>query len=123
MSSGGQALDALFWRDEILQALYWLLGEGLADSAEAASLASLLTSDEAHVACELERLVEEGDLERVGDRYRLSERGRREGARRFSEEFAELTRLAHGECAPGCTCKDPAHAGEPCPSHTSHTRT
>lgn len=115
---GREALDALFWRDEILQALYWMQGEGLADATDAASLAPLLAGDVATLARELERLAGEGDLVRDDGRYRLSERGAREGARRFQQEFAELTHLAHGECAPGCSCHDPAHAGEPCPSHS-----
>jgi hypothetical protein len=39
-----------------------------------------------------------------------------EGGRSFHDEFAELIKPAHAECGPGCWCKDPKHAGEPCPS-------
>jgi DNA-binding transcriptional MerR regulator len=121
MSSGSEALEALFWRDEILQALFWLQGEGLAETADARELAGFLARDEEQVAQALVCLAHEGDLECADGKYRLSERGRQEGGRRFQEEFAELTRPGHGECAPGCSCHDPAHAGEPCPSHRSPT--
>ena len=32
------------------------------------------------------------------------------------DEFADFIKPAHAECGPGCWCKDPNHAGEPCPS-------
>ena len=112
------ALSALYWRDEILAVMYWLQGEGLAQDADARDLTPLLACDEALLERELGRLATEGDLIAVSGRYHLSERGRREGAQRFQEEFAELTRPGHFECAPGCTCHDPAHAGEPCPTHS-----
>jgi hypothetical protein len=111
--------DDLFWQDEILQALYWLAGEGLADSADSAELARLLVAPRRTVVRQLRRLCERGYLERVagkGLRYRLTDLGRQEGGRSFADEFAELTKPGHGECKPGCWCHDPAHAGEPCPS-------
>jgi hypothetical protein len=117
---GTAALEALYWRDEILQALFWMSGEGLADAATAADLARFLAADETLIGAELERLAAGGYLERMEARdarsYRLTEIGRLEGGRSFQDEFDGLTRQAHGECAPGCTCQDPKHAGEPCPS-------
>jgi hypothetical protein len=41
-----------------------------------------------------------------------------EGGRRFNDEFRDLTRQAHGECAPGCWCHTPEGEGRPCPSET-----
>jgi len=45
-------------------------------------------------------------------RYELTATGVREGGRRFADEFANLTRPGHGECAdPNCQCQrteDPA---------------
>lgn len=114
------ALEDLFWRDEILQVMYWLEGEQLTDTVDSEQLAQFLVADIPTVAREMSRLVEEGYLELVPGRqqhYRLTEVGRQEGGRRFQDEFAELTRPGHGECAPGCWCHDPKHAGEPCPSH------
>ena len=40
-----QALDALFWREEILQVLYWMDGEGLADAVPFSRLMVLLNTD------------------------------------------------------------------------------
>ena len=109
------ALDDLFWRDEILQAAFWMRGEGLADSGPAADLARFLAADEAVIAAALAGLAEDGYVE-GSDAYRLTPLGVREGGRRFRDEFAGLTQQAHGECGPGCWCHDPEHAGEPCPS-------
>lgn len=120
---GAAALEALFWRDEILQALYWLHGEGLDDAMNADRLAQLLVADLAIITSELGRLTEGGYLEIVPGAqadaaacYRLTEIGRIEGARSFQDEFDGLTRQAHGECGPGCWCNDPGRYGEPCPT-------
>jgi hypothetical protein len=112
--------DDLFWQDEILQAMYWMAGEGLADSTDSAELARLLVAPRRTIAAQLRRLVRRGYLACVPGqryRYRLTESGRQEGGRSFADEFAELTKPGHGECKPGCWCHDPARAGEPCPGH------
>jgi len=117
--AGADALDALYWRAEILQALYWMRGEGLADAVAPASLASFLAAEPATVDRELRRLTEDGYLvgvDRGAVQYRLTDRGVAEGGRSFHDEFAAMTRPAHGECGPACWCRDPKHAGEPCPS-------
>lgn len=120
IDDGAGALEALYWRDEILQALFWMQGEGLADAVTPADLARFLAADVAIIRTEFQRLAAGGYLELVGSRdeesYRLTAIGRLEGGRGFQDEFDGLTRQAHGECAPGCTCQDPRHAGEPCPS-------
>src|SRR5688572_2907826 len=116
---GAAALEALFWRDEILQALYWLQGESLDDAMNADRLAQLLVADLTIVTTELGRLAEGGYLDVTPGspaRYRLTEMGRIEGARSFQDEFDGLTRQAHGECAPGCWCNGPTRIGEPCPT-------
>jgi hypothetical protein len=120
---GAAALEALFWRDEILQALYWLQGENLADVVDAERMATLLVADLAIVKSEMRRLAEGGYLEVLpgltpgaAPRFRLTEIGRIEGARSFQDEFGDLTRQAHGECGPGCWCNDPRRIGEPCPA-------
>lgn len=118
---GAAALEALFWRDEILQALYWLQGENLAEAVDAVKMAELLVADLAIVKSELGRLAEGGYLDVLpgltpgsAPRFRLTEIGRIEGARSFQDEFGGLTRQAHGECGPGCWCNDPRRIGEPC---------
>jgi hypothetical protein len=121
-SDGGQeALEGLYWRGEILQALYWMRGEGLAEDVDAGSLATFLVADATVIARQMARLAAEGYLEEAGSpgapRYRLTDRGAAEGGRSFHDEFAGLMHRGHGECSDDCWCHDPAHAGEPCPSH------
>jgi hypothetical protein len=120
-SSGHSALDDLYWRDEILTAMYWLQGEGLAAVVDAAQLAHFLAADAGTVAHHLHRLAGDGYLEMTDDdppRYQLSQIGRKEGGRRFHDEFAELQHQGHGECSADCICHNPDHAGEACPSHS-----
>lgn len=110
----GDPLDDLFWRDELLQILYWMRGEGLQPAASAAELAPFLLEleDEAAIRSHLERLVADGYAERQqegdsegGARYSLSEAGIREGARRFADAFDGLTPQGHGVCSnPRCDC-------------------
>jgi hypothetical protein len=116
---GTAALEALFWRDEILQALYWLQGERLDDAMNAERLAQLLVAELVIIQTELDRLAAGGYLDLVSGTppcYRLTDIGRLEGARSFRDEFDGLTRQAHGECGPGCWCNDPSKIGEPCPT-------
>lgn len=99
-------LAALRCRDDILQAMYWMRGEGLEEEADARSLVSLLALEQEMIREQLEILAEEGYLEESGGRYRLSELGVREGGRRFADEFSDLQSMAHGECGPDCPhCK------------------
>ena len=116
---GREAVDELFWRVEILQALYWMRGEGLAEEVGATELAAFLVAEPGVVCAQLERLAAGGYLapgDRVRDRYRLTPLGLSEGARSFQDEFGVLTRPGHGECGPGCWCQDPRHAADACPN-------
>lgn len=98
------ALKQLYWRSEVLQVMYWLRGEGFGDQVDPSLLERFL-GVEADIGIQyLDRLVEEGFLERTGDRYSLSEMGRREGALEFATSFSELTRPTHGECSADCWC-------------------
>ncbi len=110
-SSGQQTpsdpVAALRRRDDILQAMYWMRGEGFGEEADAGSLVSFLVVDEDLLREQLAILVEEGYLEESGERYRLSELGMKEGGRRFADEFAGLQNTAHGQCGPDCPhCRD-----------------
>ena len=103
--SGSQAFDpltALRCRDDILQAMYWMRGEGFGEETDAGMLQSFLVVDEALLREQLAILVEEDYLEESGGRYRLSTLGVKEGGRRFADEFADLQHTAHGDCGPGC---------------------
>jgi hydrogenase maturation protease len=107
-------IEELKRRDEILQVLFWLHGEGLGPDVSIADVLRFI-NDRTAVRNTLARLVEEGFLEaRPGEsdeaRYRLTPLGEAEGRRRFLDEFEPyLARHAHGECgAADCEC----HSGE-----------
>ncbi|MBA2441446.1 MAG: hypothetical protein H0V53_03440 [Rubrobacter sp.] len=102
---GGKAfdpVDALRCRDDILQAMFWMRGEGFGEDADTASLTSFLALDESLLREQLDILVEEGYLKESGGRFRLSGLGAKEGGRRFADEFSGLQDMAHGECPPNC---------------------
>jgi hypothetical protein len=110
------ALQAIYWRDEILQVMYWLKGEGLGEDVAPEDLFRFLEADPGRLGERLAQLVEDGYLEHVpGERvrYRLSTLGIEEGRRRFLDEFAPfLGRESHGECGdPECECHT---SGEEC---------
>lgn len=103
------ALQAVYWRDEILQVMYWLKGEGLGEAVTSEDLLRFLETDPGRLGERLAQLVEEGYLEQVEGgrvRYRLSTLGTEEGRRRFLDEFAPfLGRESHAECGdPECEC-------------------
>lgn len=106
--SEDQEAAALARRDEILQAMYWLAGEGLQQDADAIDLARLLAVDASLLARDLLVLASNGYLEEVPGRpgrFSLTEQGRAEGGRRFADEFAEMHKPGHGECGdPECEC-------------------
>lgn len=99
--------DAIRRRDEILQVLFWMRGEGIAEAAGPAELGVFLTGDSASdLAADLAALAASGLLELTGEgRYRLTGRGGKEAGRRFQEEFEELMHQGHGACSdPECDC-------------------
>jgi len=105
-------LDALRVRDEILQAMYWMRSEGLADNATTASIASFLAVPTQSLTPYLERFTAEGLLVSSAAGFALSERGVEAGKRSFADEFADLTRPTHGECDADCWChSSPEEAG------------
>ena len=114
---GRSALDSLYWRAEILQAMYWMRGEGIATRISAAQLADFLLAEPAVLTSQLDDLRTDGYVSEGDTGYELTALGVSEGGRSFQDEFGDLTRPAHYECGPGCWCQDPDHSGEPCPSH------
>lgn len=118
--SGDMSMARLRVRDEVLQVMYWMLGETIAHEVDAPYIARFLGLPVADISEALavlarERLLLHGA---TADRFRLSEDGIREGGRRFADEFRDLTKQAHGECAPGCWCHTPEGEGKECPSVT-----
>jgi hypothetical protein len=114
--AGDGDLQGIYWRDEILQLMYWLKGEGLSEDVHADDLRRFLDAAPRHLEEQLLRLVQGGYLEPIPGasmRYRLSALGVEEGRRRFEDEFAPyLGRESHGECGDAaCECHT---AGEAC---------
>jgi hypothetical protein len=99
-------LEALRIRDEVLQAMYWMHGEGLAETPSADEIARFLAVPAETLAPYLERFVRDGHLERDGGGYRLTAVGEDVGKRSFADEFAGLTGQAHGECDDDCWCHE-----------------
>ncbi len=105
-----QPLDELYWRDEILQVMYWYRGEGFGETLTVRDLQTFLPADAHLLSTQMEGMVHEGYLMYDGDasppRYVFTAYGASEGARRFADEFTGLTGQAHGECGPDCQhCK------------------
>jgi hypothetical protein len=114
-------LEALRIRDEVLQAMYWMRSEGLADAPPANELARFLAVPGETLAPYLDRFVADGYLEPIGHGYRLTEEGTRIGKRTFADEFAELTRPTHGECDDDCWCHEsPEEAARCLEERTGH---
>jgi hypothetical protein len=99
-------LDALRIREEVLQAMYWMRSEGLADEPSTAELARFLAVPADTLAPYLERFALEGYLTAGTAGYRLTAMGMESGKRTFAEEFADLTRPGHGECDEDCWCHE-----------------
>jgi hypothetical protein len=113
-------LDALKVREEVLQAMYWMRAEGLADACTGEALARFLAVPSGTLAPYLERFAGEGYLEDGPGGYRLTERGEETGKRSFADEFADLTRPAHGECDADCWCHDSPEEAARCLEERAH---
>lgn len=109
-----EAMRALFWRDEILQLMYWIRGEGFGDQVDPTLLQRFLGVESAVGVRYLDRLVEEGLLDQLGGLYELTESGRVHGARVFAEDFADMTKPGHGECGADCWCHSSPDEAEAC---------
>jgi hypothetical protein len=108
------ALRALYWRSEILQVMYWLRGEGLGDVVDAPLLERFLGVEASVGVRYLDRLVEDGYLDRLPEGYVMSESGLAEGKTEFALSFADLTRPTHGECSADCWCQNSAEEALAC---------
>ena len=107
-------IEVLRVRDEVLQAMYWMHSEGLAEAPAADELARFLAVPAPTLGPYLDRFVRDGYLERDDDRYRLSPFGAEAGKRTFADEMAELTGATHGECDEDCWCHDSPEAAASC---------
>lgn len=107
-------LEVLRIRDEMLQAMYWMHSEGIAETPTAQELSRFLAVPEATLTVYLERFVDDALLQREGEHYRLSAQGMEMGKRTFADEMADLTRPTHGECDADCWCHDSPEAAAEC---------
>lgn len=95
----------IFWRDEILQLLFWMRGEGMGDAHAPSAIARYLDLEESKLKPHFDQMVEAGYLTGRGGRLALTEMGQAEGGRRFKDEFESLVGQGHGECNdPDCDC-------------------
>lgn len=102
------AVDALFWREEILQVLYWMQGEGLADSVSLNRLLSLLNTSHENLLYHLRKNIAEGYLETTDAELKetssvqLTASGKKEAGGIFRNAFEGMQKAGHGECGPDC---------------------
>ena len=101
-------LRALFWKDEILQIMYWMDGEGFGKTVPASQILALLNTNEANLFFHLEKMIKEGVLEcedskiEKGSMVGLSDDSKKEAGKRFAEAFQGYQKAGHGECGPDC---------------------
>jgi len=118
-------LDSLQTRDELLQVMYWMNGEGLGNEFSLADLQKFLQGDPALLAEALEVMIASGLVVGASDnKYALTTQGRIEGGRRFADEFEAMIKPGHFECdEPDCDCHNPETTGDVCkhlsPSYTN----
>jgi hypothetical protein len=122
MSDASEEYDELFWRDEVMEAMYWMLGEGIEDAVGPSDLRSFLDAPPGVVEGTFEALEETGHLRPTDGGYVFTDRGDREAAKRFLDEFedAQGFSTSHTDCGADCWCYDPDHAEEECPSEHDH---
>lgn len=97
------ALQALFWREEILEVVLWLRGEGFDERIDASLLQRFLGLYVDRAARHLERMVADGLLHPLPNhRYRLTDRGETQAQRLIGS--ARTTRSHSGPCGPVCWC-------------------
>lgn len=109
-----EALRRLYWREEILQVMFWIQGEGFGEVVSPATLSRFLGVEAERGLQYLDRMVADGYLSSHEGNFALSERGLSEGGRIFANEFAELTKPNHGECGPSCWCHQSPDEAESC---------
>lgn len=123
------ALDALFWREEILQVLYWMQGEGLADAVPVSRLLSLLNTTPEHLLGHLQKNREAGYLSSAdatlteNSTVQLTPAGKKEAGVIFRNAFEGMQKAGHGECGPDCEfCYVDGVKTEDCVHHCADSR-
>lgn len=98
------ALREVYWREEVVEVVMWLRGEGFDERIDAAVLCNFLGIDQPKAAALLDRLAAQGYLQRrVDGRYELSQDGEEEG-RRLTGGQRAVPAPTQGPCGPDCWC-------------------
>ena len=116
-----EALDALFWKEEILQVLYWMEGEELAEAVPFNRLVVLLNTSLENLLEHLIKNEEAGliitkpdELNKTGT-VTLTAAGKKEAGLIFRNAFEGMQKAGHGECGPDCEfCYDNGEKLENC---------
>lgn len=99
-------IRSMFWKDEILQVLYWMKGEGFGAKVTAAQMLPFLNTSEENLQFHLQKLIASEflivNITTEEKEYHLSESGKKEGGRNFAEAFQGMQKAGHGECGPDC---------------------
>lgn len=114
--SEGSELRDLKSRNEILQVMYWMSGEGLGEEFSVSDLQKFLAAKSTALERHLGLLIASKLVRPSGDeKFALTEQGRLEGGRQFGDEFNSMIKPGHFECnEPDCDCQDPELVGEVC---------
>lgn len=98
------ALREVYWREEVVEVVLWLRGEGFDERIDAAVLSNFLGIDQPKAAALLDQLVAQGYLQRLADgRYELSQDGEEEG-RRLTGGQRAVPAPSPGPCGPERWC-------------------
>lgn len=122
-SSNPSEYDGLFWRDEVLEATYWMLGEGIEQAVAPGDLRGFLDAPDGTIEHTFADLAEKDLVRKTSRGFVFTDRGEREASRRFADEFRDIQGFdtSHTNCGPDCWCHDPDHATDECPSdHDDH---
>ncbi len=103
-----KAVDALFWREEILQVLYWMEGEALEEVVPFSKLLVLLNTTADNLFLHLKKNIEAGYLQTEDVVFnencsvKLTPFGKKEAGNIFRNAFEGMQKGGHGECGPDC---------------------
>ncbi len=111
--NASQHTSLLFWQDEILQVMYWMMGEGLGAQATVADLRRFVNAPAETLETALQQLSSTSQVRIMSPgSYQLTEMGEVEGRRRFMDEFEEMLNLGHYECNDSdCDCHSSEFTG------------
>ena len=102
------ALDALFWKEEILQVLYWMDGEELAQEVPFDRLVILLNTNAEKLLEHVIKNEAAGIILRKNaaptneGTVSLTPAGKKEAGLIFRNAFEGMQKAGHGECGPDC---------------------